>query len=126
MRAVGGGLEESLVAVEEIVDGAEDEECAEPAGNREEGVHHIRRSLARTFNSWEGKLQHHGCVAQRQDEHVAVRELRISLPVEHRRVPCELIGGEVVRHEVVPVSPNLAIERGVVDAEFTGVGILRK
>ena len=64
--------------------------------------------------------------SHRQDEHVAVRELRISLPVEHRRVLCAQIGGEVVRQEVVPVSPNLAVERGVVDAEFTGVGILRE
>ena len=76
--AKGGGLKEGLVTVEQIIGGAEDEKRAELARNGEEGVHHIRRSVPRTFTrspSWKGELQHHGCVAQREDEHVAVREL---------------------------------------------------
>ena len=88
--AKGGELKESLVAVEQIVDRAEDEKCSTAARNREEGVHHVCRPRPHAVmcaRSWEGELQHHGCVAQRHDEHVAVRELRMSLFIEHRRVP---------------------------------------
>ena len=123
------GLKESLVAVEQIVGGAEDEKRSKAARNREEGVHHIcrpRPCAVMCARSWEGELQHHGCVAKRQDEHVAVRKLRVSLFVEHRRVPCAKIRGKVFGNEIVSVSADLAVERSVVDAELAGVGIRRQ
>ena len=81
--------EERLVAEEQVVHWAEDEEGPVPTRHGEQGVHDICGPVTCfTTARWECQLQHHGCVAHGEDEYIAVCKLRVPCLL---RIPCHYL-----------------------------------
>ena len=115
---------DSLMAEEQVVQWAEDEERPASARHGEQGVSHISGPVTSFMRvGREGQLQHHPCIAHGEDEYIGVRALRlVALPTKHRGIASLHIRAQVLRDKVVSMSSYCALKCGVVDEEFTRVG----
>ena len=116
------GFEERLVAEEQVVQWAEDEEGPVPTRHGEQGFHDICGPVTCfTTARWECQLQHHGCVAHGEDEYIAVCKLCVALQAKYGGIARLQICREVTRDKVISVAPHRALKRRVVEAELARV-----